>query len=72
MRDATRFSRELTNLPAEDIYPESLAERVIEHFKGLAPDAIRAEFIKGEALKDAGWMGIYTGLCQPMRLVCWY
>ncbi|WP_286876018.1 aminopeptidase PepB [Idiomarina sp. UBA4520] len=60
MRDATRFSRELTNLPAEDIYPESLAERVIEHFIGLAPDAISAEFIKGEALKDAGWMGIYT------------
>ncbi|WP_287797465.1 aminopeptidase PepB, partial [Idiomarina sp.] len=60
MREATRFSRELTNLSAEEIYPESLAQRVTEHFKALAPDAISAEFIKGEALKDAGWMGIYT------------
>jgi len=60
MREATRFSRELTNLSAEEIYPESLAQRVTEHFKALAPEAVSAEFIKGEALKDAGWMGIYT------------
>jgi PepB aminopeptidase len=60
MREATRFSREITNLPAEDIYPQSLAQRVIEHFKALAPDAVTAEFIEGDALKTAGWMGIYT------------
>ena len=58
--DVYRFTRELVNLPAEDIYPVSLAERVAKHLSELAPDHVSYEMIKGEALKQAGWMGIYT------------
>ena len=58
--DVYRFTRELINLPAEDIYPVALAERVASHLTELAPDHVSYEMIKGEELKQAGWMGIYT------------
>lgn len=60
VNDVFRFTRELVNLSAEEIYPVSLAERVAKHLSELAPDHVSYELIKGEALKAAGWMGIYT------------
>lgn len=60
MSDVYRFTRELINLPAEDIYPLSLAQRIAQHLSDLAPEQVSYEIIKGEELKDAGWMGIYT------------
>lgn len=60
MSDVYRFTRELVNLSAEEIYPLSLAERVANHLTELAPEQVSYEIIKGEELKDAGWMGIYT------------
>jgi len=60
MSDVYRFTRELVNLSAEEIYPLSLAERVANHLTELAPEHVSYEIIKGDELKDAGWMGIYT------------
>ncbi|MGM0525032.1 MAG: aminopeptidase PepB [Pseudomonadota bacterium] len=60
MSEVYRFTRELVNLSAEEIYPLSLAERVANHLTELAPEHVSYEIIKGEELKDAGWMGIYT------------
>lgn len=60
LSEVYRFTRELVNLPAEDIYPLSLAQRVADHLTQVAPEHVSYEVIKGEALKDAGWMGIYT------------
>ncbi|WP_404400264.1 aminopeptidase PepB [Idiomarina seosinensis] len=60
LSEVYRFTRELVNLSAEEIYPLSLAERVAEHLSALAPEQVSYEIIKGEQLKQAGWMGIYT------------
>lgn len=60
LSDVYRFTRDLINLPAEDIYPVALAERVAKHLTELAPDHVNYQVLKGEALKEAGWMGIYT------------
>lgn len=60
MRAANQFTRELVNLSAEEIYPLSLAERVSEHLKSIAPENVSARFIVGDELKNEGWMGIYT------------
>ena len=45
MRAANQFTRELVNLSAEEIYPLSLAERVSEHLKSIAPENVSARFI---------------------------
>ncbi|MGM0480897.1 MAG: aminopeptidase PepB [Pseudomonadota bacterium] len=60
LSDVYRFTRELVNLSAEEIYPLSLAERVANHLTTLAPEHVSYEIIQGEQLKQAGWMGIYT------------
>ncbi|GAB3026697.1 aminopeptidase PepB [Bowmanella dokdonensis] len=56
---AMLFTRQLINRTPEDIFPESLANEVTDWLSGLAGKAVTARSIKGEALKQAGWVGIY-------------
>ncbi|GKX55157.1 peptidase B [Leminorella grimontii] len=52
--------RDTINMPAEELGPERLAQRAIDLFCGLAGDAISYQIIKGEALREQGYMGIHT------------
>lgn len=60
MTDTVRWSRELINLPPQDIYPESLCARVVEKFNAVVGDQVSHELLVGEELVTAGWMGTHT------------
>lgn len=60
MRNIINWSRDLINLPPQDIYPESLAQRVAEKLTSLAPEHVSHRIIKGDELIQEGWMGIHT------------
>lgn len=53
------WMREMINGTAEDIYPESLAEKAGEFIQSLAPEHVSYQITKGEALKEQQWIGIY-------------
>ncbi|NQD39005.1 aminopeptidase PepB [Permianibacter sp. IMCC34836] len=55
----SRFVRDLVNETPENLPPTTLCERVIAFLEQLAPGAIKARVISGEALREAGWVGIY-------------
>ena len=55
----SRFVRDLVNETPENLPPVELCERVISFLEALAPGAIRASIVRGDALRDAGWVGIY-------------
>lgn len=66
------WSRDLTNQTPAQLYPSKLAEACIEYLTSLAPSAITSSVISGEALLDAGWVGIYNvgkGSVNPPCLV---
>lgn len=56
---AMLFTRNLINRTPEDISPQKLASDVTDWLKELAGDAITARTTVGEALREAGWAGIY-------------
>jgi PepB aminopeptidase len=56
---ALRFAQQLVNDTPENLSPEQLAKRVAHYLEGLAPDAVSAKHIVGEALLDFGWVGIH-------------
>lgn len=56
---AYQFARDLVNGSPEDIYPQSLCNKVQTWMESLAGDQITARHWVGEQLKDAGWVGIY-------------
>lgn len=60
LRDTAAWVRELVNLGPADIYPESLADRVISKLTDLAPQHITSTIIKGDALLEHGWVGIHA------------
>lgn len=60
LRDTAAWVRELVNLGPADIYPESLAERVISKLTSLAPQHISSTIIKGDELLQHGWVGIHA------------
>ena len=60
LADVSNWTRELINLPPNAIYPESLAQRVIEKLSAVAGDAINATIIKGDELLEQGWIGIHS------------
>ena len=55
----SRFVRDLVNETPENLSPVALCERVIAFLQQLAPGAIKANIIRGEALRETGWVGIY-------------
>ena len=57
---ALQFTRQLVNDTPEDLSPENLARRAANWIKELGGDKVSIEMTTGEALKDAGWMGIYN------------
>lgn len=56
---AHQFTCDIVNGTPQDISPETLAATVAGWITALAPDAVNVNVIKGEALKTAGWHGIY-------------
>ncbi|RUO47412.1 aminopeptidase PepB [Pseudidiomarina donghaiensis] len=60
MRDTAAWVRELINLPPNEIYPESLAQKVTDKLTAVAPNAITVTQIVGDELVKHGRMGIHT------------
>ncbi|WP_246722867.1 aminopeptidase PepB [Aliikangiella sp. G2MR2-5] len=52
--------KSLVNQTPEDIFPHSLCMQVGEYLTQLAPNEVSYEIMTGEALKDAGYTGIYN------------
>ncbi|MEQ2025683.1 aminopeptidase PepB [Xenorhabdus szentirmaii] len=52
--------RDTINLPAEDLGPEQLAQRAIDLLNGVAGDAVTYRIIKGNELREQGYMGVHT------------
>ena len=59
LKQSAIWMRQMINGTAEDIYPESLAEKAGEFIQSLAPGQVSYQIIKGEALKEQQWIGIY-------------
>jgi PepB aminopeptidase len=57
---ATRWVREVTNGCPEAIYPMSLAESALLLIRGLGGDQVIARITAGEALREAGHIGIWS------------
>jgi PepB aminopeptidase len=57
---ALLFTRQLVNETPEDLSPETLAQRAAEWLKSLGGDNVTYNMTVGEALKEAGWIGIYN------------
>jgi PepB aminopeptidase len=57
---ASRWVREVTNGCPEEIYPMSLAESALLLIRGLAGDLVTARITAGEALREAGHIGIWS------------
>ncbi|MEW9798862.1 aminopeptidase PepB [Alteromonas sp. CYL-A6] len=57
---ALLFTRELVNDTPEDLSPETLAKRAANWLESLGNGKVSHSMIVGEALKEAGWIGIYN------------
>lgn len=53
------WTRDIINLPAEELSPMALAERSADLLVSLSPD-ISYQLIAGEQLKNENYMGLYT------------
>lgn len=56
---AMLFARKLSNSSPEELAPVDLARQAADWLQQLAPEAISAKFIEGEALAEQGWVGVY-------------
>ncbi|OTA19366.1 leucyl aminopeptidase [Xenorhabdus beddingii] len=52
--------RDTINLPAEELGPQQLAQRAIDLLTGVAGDAVSYRIIKGNELREQGYMGVHT------------
>ncbi|MDR0805655.1 MAG: aminopeptidase PepB [Enterobacteriaceae bacterium] len=52
--------RDTINMPAEDLSPEILVKRTIDLFCDLSCDDVSYRIVKGEDLREQGYMGIHT------------
>ncbi|MGO2478466.1 MAG: aminopeptidase PepB, partial [Pseudoalteromonas sp.] len=59
LKSAT-WARQMVNGTADDIYPESLAEKAAEFIQSLAPEHVSYQIIKGDALLEQQWVGIHA------------
>lgn len=55
-----RWVREMTNATPEQIGPLELAVEAAAFITELAPDRVSHRILKGEALQQAGWTGIWS------------
>ncbi|MBU3023899.1 aminopeptidase PepB [Aestuariibacter sp. A3R04] len=60
MYAALLFTRNLVNDTPEDLSPENLAHRAASWIQTLAGEKVTVKTVVGEALKEAGWTGIYN------------
>ena len=58
--DITKWCKNLINAPAQEIYPESLCNKISEYLTELAPNYITSETITAEKLLEHNFNGIYT------------
>ncbi|EKP0261682.1 aminopeptidase PepB [Aeromonas sobria] len=54
-----RWVREMTNATPEQLGPLELAVEAASFITELAPDRVSHRILKGEALQQAGWVGLY-------------
>ncbi len=54
-----RWVREMTNATPEQLGPLELAVEAASFITELAPDKVSHRILKGEALQQAGWVGLY-------------
>jgi PepB aminopeptidase len=52
--------RDTINMPAENLSPSQLTNRVVDLMCSVACDAIKYKIIKGDELKQKGYMGLHT------------
>lgn len=52
--------RDTINMPAEDLGPEQLAQRAVALLRSVADSSLSYRIIKGEELREQGYMGIHT------------
>lgn len=55
-----RWIREQTNASPEQLSPVALAVEAASFLTGIAPDQVSHRILKGEALLQAGWVGIHA------------
>ena len=55
-----RWVRRLTNLPPQDLGPLELALESVGFLTELAPSQITHRILQGDALLEAGWVGIHA------------
>ncbi|OZB03343.1 MAG: aminopeptidase PepB [Idiomarina sp. 34-48-12] len=60
LRETAAWIRQLINLPPNEIYPESLANKVADKLKGIGGDAVTVRSVVGDELIADGRMGIHT------------
>ncbi|MBE0365239.1 PepB aminopeptidase [Pseudoalteromonas ulvae UL12] len=60
LQQAATWARSMINGTADDIYPESLAEKAAEFIQSLAPEHVSYQIIKGDALLEHQWVGIHA------------
>ena len=60
LKGSATWAREMVNGTADDIYPESLAEKAAEFIQSLAPEHVSYQIIKGDALLEQQWIGIHA------------
>ncbi len=52
--------RDIINAPAEDLGPEQLAQRAVDLLNDVGGEAVSYRIVKGEDLREKGYMGIRT------------
>ena len=67
--DEVRAAREIINMPANDLYPESLEKLVLERAKGLKVEVEVWDEKKLEAERCGGILGVGKGSDRPPRLI---
>jgi PepB aminopeptidase len=60
LKSSAIWAREMINGTADNIYPESLAEKAAEFIQSLAPEHVSYQIIKGDALLEQQWIGIHA------------
>ncbi len=72
LKTSAIWARQMINGTAEDVYPESLAEKAGEFIQSLAPEHVSYQIIKGDALLEQQWIGIHSvgrGSARPPVLL---
>lgn len=58
--EISRWVREITNKPAEELYPTELASLAAQFIAKQAPDYVNYHILQGEALRELGYAGLYS------------